>query len=193
MANEIWMVRHGQSVANNGGVATTRHCDIPLTAAGEDAAHEIALNFNRTPDLIVMSSYLRTHQSAAPLIAKYPSVPTEIWPVQEFDYLDNQKCIGTTYETRRALCMEYIARNDADWRDAPGTETFNEMVARAHEFITCARMRPENFIVVFSHGNFISAVRTILAGDAPNIKKLLTQTPPLENLGIFKIINHRTR
>ncbi len=189
MANEIWMVRHGQSVANNGGVATTRHCDIPLTAAGENAAREFALKFNRAPDLIVMSPYLRTHQSAAPLIAKYPSVPTEIWPVQEFDYLDNKKCIGTTYETRRGLCMEYIERNDADWRDGPDTETFNEMIQRARDFIARARMRQEKFIVVFSHGNFISAVRTILTDDTPNIKKLLMQTPPLENLGIFKIIN----
>ena len=103
MSNEIWVVRHAQSVANRGDVSTTLHSDIPLSPDGANAAVAFADAFDRRPDLIIVSPYLRTRQTAAPFIAKYSDVPVEFWPIQEFNYLDNQKCLGTTIDERRAM------------------------------------------------------------------------------------------
>ena len=186
MPNEIWIVRHAQSVANRGDVSTTLHSDIPLSPDGANAAAAFADAFDRHPDLIIVSPYLRTRQTAAPFIAKYSDVPVEIWPIQEFDYLDNQKCLGKTVEERRAMRDVFIARADADWRDGTNTETFNEMVGRAHAFIERLRGRDEHFIVAFSHGHFIRTLATILNGDTPTIGNILQPTSEIPNLSVFQ-------
>ncbi len=186
MANDVWVVRHAQSVANRGDVSTTLHSDIPLSTDGMAAAQLFADRFDRTPDLIIVSPYLRTRQTAAPFIEKYNTVPVEIWPIQEFDFLDNQKCLGKTVDTRRAMRDEYIARADPNWRDGPHTETFNEMVGRARDFIARVKQRPEQFIVAFSHGHFIKTLGIILDGAAPTIQDVLGAGDDIANLGIFK-------
>lgn len=186
MANKIWIVRHAQSAANRGDISTTRHCDIPLSPDGMAAAREFAEKFDRTPDLIIVSPYLRTRQTAEPFIKKYAATPVEIWPIGEFDYLDNTRCLGTTADARHAMRDEYIARADANWRDGTNTETFNEMVGRAHAFIERLRGRDEHFIVAFSHGHFIRTLATILNGDTPTIGNILQPTSEIPNLSVFK-------
>ena len=150
------------------------------------AAVAFADAFDRRPDLIIVSPYLRTRQTAAPFIAKYSDVPVEFWPIQEFNYLDNQKCLGTTIDERRAMRDAFMVRGDADWRDGDDTETFNEMVGRAHAFIERLRWRDERFIVVFSHGLFIRTLATILDGDTPTIECILQPDSEIPNLNIFK-------
>lgn len=186
MPNEIWIVRHAQSVANRGDVSTTLHSEIPLSPDGANAATAFADAFDRRPDLIIVSPYLRTRQTAAPFIAKYNDVPVEIWPIQEFNYLDNQKCLGKTVEERRVMRDVFIARGDADWRDGDNTETFNEMVGRARAFIERLRGRDECFIVAFSHGHFIRTLATILDGGTPTIENILQPNSEIPNLNIFK-------
>ena len=186
MSNEIWVVRHAQSVANRGDVSTTLHSDIPLSPDGANAAVAFADAFDRHPDLIIVSPYLRTRQTAAPFIAKYSDVPVEFWPIQEFNYLDNQKCLGKTIDERRAMRNAFMVRGDADWRDGDDTETFNEMVGRAHAFIERLRGRDERFIVAFSHGLFIRTLATILDGNTPTIEYILQPDSEIPNLNIFK-------
>lgn len=186
MSNEIWVVRHAQSVANRGDVSTTLHSDIPLSPDGATAAVAFADAFDRRPDLIIVSPYLRTRQTAAPFIAKYNDVPVEFWPIQEFNYLDNQKCLGKTIDERRAMRDAFMVRGDTDWRDGDNTETFNEMVGRAHAFIERLRGRDEQFIVAFSHGLFIRTLATILDGDTPTIEYILQPDSEIPNLNIFK-------
>lgn len=186
MANKIWIVRHAQSAANRGDISTTRHCDIPLSPDGVATAQEFADKFDRTPDLIIVSPYLRTRQTAEPFIKKYAATPVEIWPIGEFDYLDNTRCLGTTADARHAMRDEYIARADANWRDGADTETFNEFIARVHAFLDRVRARPEKFIVVFSHGHFIKALYTIMRGNTPTIENILSPNDDMENLGIYK-------
>jgi len=77
-----WLIRHGESAANAGAV-TTDPATIPLTEAGRDQARSIATTITRKPDLIVVSFYLRTQQTAEPSMRRFPDVLVETWPMQE--------------------------------------------------------------------------------------------------------------
>ncbi|WP_367161082.1 phosphoglycerate mutase family protein (plasmid) [Kozakia baliensis] len=85
----------GESAANAGG-ATFDPGDIPLSARGEAQARDLANRLTEAPDLIVHSPFLRTYQTAAPTIARYPDAPVVVWPIQEFTYLSPMRCAGTT-------------------------------------------------------------------------------------------------
>ena len=47
----------------------------------------VATDWGETPSLIVTSLFLRTQQTAAPTIERFPDVPVEVWPIEEFTYL----------------------------------------------------------------------------------------------------------
>ena len=72
--------RHGESISN-AGAATSDPASIPLTDCGRNQAEQIAQSYEARPTLIVVSSYQRTWQTAAPVIARFPEVPVEEWPV----------------------------------------------------------------------------------------------------------------
>ena len=71
----IYLVRHGESIANT-GAKTPSAKDTHLTELGKKQAREFADKITQEPDLIVISPYVRTYQTALPLIEKFPNVPT---------------------------------------------------------------------------------------------------------------------
>jgi hypothetical protein len=78
-------IRHGQSTGN-AGIPCHDLALLELTELGHKQAREVAASWTETPSLIVTSPYLRTHQTAAPTIERFPNVPVEVWPIQEFTY-----------------------------------------------------------------------------------------------------------
>jgi broad specificity phosphatase PhoE len=118
----VLLVRHAESTSNAGGRAAWRYNDIPLTAAGIRHAQSLADRITSPPGLIVTSSYIRARQTAAPLCAKFPSVPVQTWAVHEFPYLDDRLGRGTTVDQRRSLRNAFWARMDPDWREGAATE-----------------------------------------------------------------------
>lgn len=72
----------------------------------------MAASWTETPDLIVTSPYLRTQQTAAATIERFPNVPVEVWPIQEFTYLQPSRWNGT-------LSSERIPRQQARRSPAP--------------------------------------------------------------------------
>jgi broad specificity phosphatase PhoE len=51
---------------------------LELTELGWSQAREVAANWTETPSLIVTSPYLRTQQTAAPTIERFPNVPVQV-------------------------------------------------------------------------------------------------------------------
>src|SRR5262245_42062403 len=96
----VRFIRHGESLANAGGV-TSLTPSIPLTALGRSQAVELSRSFTTSPNLIVTSPYLRAQDTATPTAARFPHVPLEVWPVQEFTYLALKRCFNTTSEQRQ--------------------------------------------------------------------------------------------
>jgi len=97
---DIWLIRHAESLANIGESTSTPR-DIPLSANGLKQAEHLADTVDARPDLIILSPYDRSRQTAEPFLRSYPDVENETFNVQEFTYLSVSRCRGTRYETRK--------------------------------------------------------------------------------------------
>lgn len=183
----VYLIRHAQSEGNI-GLRTTIHSDIRLSAEGEKQAEELAAKTDFCPQLIVMSPFLRARQTAMPLCRKYPAVPTEIWPVEEFTFLDADRCNNTTPEERRPWVEAYFKRNDPDYVDGKGAESFAMLLARAEDMLTRLRALPaENTTLVITHGNFIRATMLLLTRSAPLLPAEILRLPVPENTSLTDI------
>jgi broad specificity phosphatase PhoE len=155
-SNSILMIRHAQSAAQF-GEASSDVALIPLSERGEnDAAAHISQLLK--PDLIVVSPFIRTRQTAQPLIDLYPEVPVEEWSVQEFTYLAPERCRDMTAEQRAPMVRDYWERRDPDYVDGEGAESFNQFCQRVVALIRrCQELDKRTYI--FSHTMFMQAVR----------------------------------
>ena len=155
-------IRHGQSTGNI-GLPSPDHTLIALTDLGRRQAEEVAAGWARTPDLIVVSPYLRTQQTAAPTIARFPDAPVEVWPIQEFTYLQPSRWNGTLSAERAPVIARYWAQTDPTSCDGEGAESFSALLRRAEAVLArLAAMPEESLVYLFSHGQFIQAVRVVV-------------------------------
>jgi len=150
------LVRHGESEANAGLPTETPH-SIPLTARGHEQALLLAEKFDSAPGLIVVSPFIRTRQTATPLMARFPHVPVEEWPVHEFTYLNPERYRGTTETQRGVFAHDYWLRCDPHWNDGGGAESFADLIGRIDELERRLRGSTRN-TVIFTHGYFIKAL-----------------------------------
>jgi broad specificity phosphatase PhoE len=151
------LIRHAES-EGNAGLPTNDPASIPLTDKGHEQAAELAVIFIAAPDLIVVSPYLRTQQTAAPLIARFPQVPVELWPVEEFTYLSPTKYAGTTETQRGTFAHAYWERCDPHWNDGGGAESFADLMVRIDALEARLRQHVGAEVIIFSHGYFIKAL-----------------------------------
>ena len=158
----ILLVRHGQSVANAGGAAPD-HITNPLTELGHAQAKAFAEGFDCTPTLFLHSPFLRTRQTAEPLLQRFPDVPVEEWPIHEFTYLEPTRHNGTNEAQQMPHILKYWERPDPTYLDGPGAETFTQFLDRARSAILrFAQMAHGGCVVVFTHGFMMQAIRLLL-------------------------------
>lgn len=157
----IRLVRHGQSAAN-AGAASHDHATIPLTEKGRQQARDIALSITQAPDLIIASPFLRAQDTAAAIISRFPCVPVETWPIEEFTYLEPARCVDTTVAQRKRWVDRYWADADPAYVDGEGAESFLQFAARAESFLDRLAAHPAQAVLVFSHGQFLSLVAWLI-------------------------------
>ena len=154
-------IRHGQSTGN-AGIPTHDLSLLELTELGWSQAREVAESWTETPNLIITSPYLRTQQTAAPTIERFFDVPVAVWPIQEFTYLQPSRWNGTLSSERMPVIERYWAEADPEYCDGPGAESFAMLRRRAEETLErLADMNENALVYVFSHGQFIQAVRSL--------------------------------
>lgn len=156
----VILIRHTESTANVGFKTSTPQ-DIELTDVGHQHALGLADEIHQKPDLIVTSSYIRTLQTASPLMSRFPGTPHEQWSVQEFTYLSPIRCHNTATKQRVPLAMAYWNRNDPHYNDGDGAESFAEFLGRVQSARMKIKQRAEECIILFSHCLFISALQWI--------------------------------
>jgi len=190
---EVWLIRHAESTAN-AGAATYSPEVIPLTEKGLEQAQAVANQIRKRPDLIVVSPFLRSKQTAAPLIARYTDVPVEEWNVQEFTYLAPEHCHNTTLTERKPLVDAYWSRNAPNYSDGPGAESFANLMSRVQDTLTQIKKPEDRFLVVISHGQFIRAVIWLLLHELEEMKietmaafHCFLEAVSVPNAAIFKI------
>jgi broad specificity phosphatase PhoE len=179
---KIIFVRHGQSLANSGG-KTADHDTNPLTELGRAQAKGFAERLECRPTLIITSPFLRAQQTAEPLRQRFPDVPVEEWPIQEFTFLEPSLHRNTSEVDRDPHVSTYWQRGDAAYVSGPGAESFSSFLDRAREAIRRLVDRglvsrdAGGCIVIFSHGYFMQALRLLLlfpnATDAELMKNFL--------------------
>ena len=155
-------IRHGQSTGN-AGIPSDDLGSIPLTELGWQQSGEVAASWTEAPDLIVTSPYLRTQQTAAATIARFPQAPVEVWPVQEFTYLQPSKWNGTRSAERMPVIERYWAEADPEFLDGEGAESFCVLLRRAEAALDrIAFHSTATLVYVFSHGQVIQAIRSLV-------------------------------
>ncbi|WP_051711955.1 histidine phosphatase family protein [Spirillospora albida] len=154
----VWMIRHGQS-ESNAGLPTNGPGAAPLTALGREQAARMAAAFTAPPDLIVSSPFVRARQTAEATVERFPAVPYEEWPVEEFTYLGALHGPRTTGEQRRPFAEAYWERADPAYVNDGDGESFVALIARANAFLErLAALPDEGMVAVFTHGLFMKAV-----------------------------------
>jgi broad specificity phosphatase PhoE len=157
-AGRILIVRHAQSLSNAGGV-TTDTASIPITDKGVLQAQCVAELVTERPSLIAVSGYLRTVQTAEPLVRRYPGVPVETWPMEEFTYLNEEACAGTTHAERKALRDAYWNRLDPLRVEGPGCESFAGFMRRVEWLEQKLKtLSVDETVVAFTHGFVMRAL-----------------------------------
>ncbi len=159
---KVLLIRHAESIANC-GEASSDPCSIPLSQTGHRQSEELCKKILVCPDLIILSKYLRTHQTAQPLLNAFPEARVETWDnAHEFTYLDQSRCIGMNAVQRKPLIEEYWSRNDPNYCDGGNAETFLDFLMRAADCMNAIRCRKESEILLFSHGQLILAAVMLL-------------------------------
>lgn len=151
---QFLFVRHAESEANIGSV-TDSPLSINLTSKGVEQAKQFADSFLDRPDLVITSSYVRTVQTAAPVINKYPDVPVKCLPLHEFTYLTPSLCQNTTAIDRLPMVNEYWQKCDPEYIHGAEAESFNQFIERVSRCIKSLCEIEKGHILIFTHGQVI--------------------------------------
>jgi broad specificity phosphatase PhoE len=165
----VLLIRHGES-HSNAGLRTTDPETVKLTKKGLEQAQTIPHTLKKcdlSPDLIVTSSFQRSQLTAEPTRLAFPSVPVANWPVHEFTYLSSWHRIHSTTQERRAFVNEYWDKCDPTFIDAPGSESFQQLIGRVQDALARLRQTDLDIIALFSHEQFICALLWLLRKGLP--------------------------
>jgi probable phosphoglycerate mutase len=153
----VFIVRHAQSVAN-AGERTVDPVTIPITDCGVRQARRVADLIAEKPSIVAVSRYLRSVQTGEPLAKRFPGLPLETWPIEEFTYLDPAVCAGTTYAERTALRAAYWRRCEPSYVDGPSCESFSNFISRVRQLEKTLCTRADETGVLITHGLVMKAL-----------------------------------
>lgn len=189
----IFLVRHAESKANING-KTLSHASIALSEHGHRQAQDLC---SKLPviDHVIVSKYLRTQQTAAPILEKYGLSLEVDEHLHEFSYLSERKCANTNLNDRKAWVNAYWERMDYQHRDAGDAESFEDLYLRVqafhHKLKAVAEHYAEKNLAVFSHGQFLQLLIMQIQQPRPLTKELMQQfradlvRQPIKNTEVF--------
>lgn len=152
---EVWLIRHAESTANCGSYGNQPE-DISLTATGQQQAQELSKLISKEPELIIVSPFKRTLETAQPLIKRWPNASLVVWAIQELVYLSPARFVAATPEEQRKMIANYWQRLDPFFCDGQGAESFANFIDRLIDFqLRLATNR--HFALVIGHGQFFKA------------------------------------
>jgi broad specificity phosphatase PhoE len=187
-----WLVRHGQS-ASNAGLPAVGAGNVPLTELGHRQARALAARVEQQPDLLIVSPFIRSQATAAPIRERWPLAPCETWPIHELTYLSPARCIGTTRETRQPWVETYWHACDPDYLDGNDAESFRSFMGRLEAFHHRLLALEGGLVIAVGHGQFFSGYLTGLSEGfdvTPNWMKKFRATEiarPMANCEIVEL------
>ncbi|MPS60157.1 histidine phosphatase family protein [Acinetobacter sp.] len=189
----IFLIRHAESEANING-KTLSHASIALSEHGHKQAQALCLKLPKI-DHVIVSQYLRTHQTAAPLLEKYNLTFEVDEHLHEFSYLSERKCANTNMDDRKAWVNAYWEKMDYQHKDADDAESFEDLYFRVQAFYEKLKALSDNYVqknlAVFSHGQFLQLLMMQIQQPQPISKDLMRQFrynlvyQPIRNTQVF--------
>ncbi len=189
----IFLIRHAESEANING-KTLSHASIALSENGHIQAQNLCSTLPKI-DHVMVSKYLRTQQTAAPILEKYKLDFEVDDHLHEFSYLSERKCANTNLNDRKAWVDAYWEKMDFRHRDADDAESFEDLYLRVQAFHeklkALAGSYAEKHLAVFSHGQFLQLLVMQVKQPMPLSKVLMQQfrssliRQPIRNTEIF--------
>ena len=175
---EVFFIRHGE---RKDAVEGTRARPVPeLVSLSQKGRYqsfalcaELARN-EKKPDLIVLSPFRRTLETALPAIQHFHDTPVEMWDdAGEFTYLTPSLVQGTTAAERFGYKNGYWQECNPSRKDTYA-ESFSEFVQRVRKVLDkLSALPPETRVYLFSHEQFIHTARLIAAFPKAHDKELM--------------------
>lgn len=161
MTKSIYLIRHGQSLANT-GAKSMPDATIPLTELGQEQAQTLLQRWQAqlskgslpTPTNIYQSELLRAQQTANAFATCFELTPTTEPLLNEMCCLGYSTVEGMMGKQRAPLMQHYWQTADIHYRDAPDADTFAEFMARVDGFIELTPNLKHNSLC-FGHGMWI--------------------------------------
>lgn len=187
------MIQHAASEANLNRKPFSR-ASIALNEQGHKQAQALC---SKLPEIdhVIVSQYLRTHQTAAPLLEKYNLSFEVDEHLHEFSYLSERKCANTNMDDRKAWVKAYWEKMDYQHKDADDAESFEDLYLRVQAFHEKLKALNENYVqknlAVFSHGQFLQLLMMLIQQPQPLSKDLMQQFrynlvyQPIKNTQVF--------
>ncbi len=140
----IYLIRHGQTNGNRDRIVQTP--DTPLSELGQQQAQQLALRFKNIPvTKIICSDYLRTQQTAAPLLASNQTSLSLQPLLRERNFGDLRGKAYTDIHT------DFFAEGYIP----PNGETHQQFIERVNlvwEFILTGYHNTTGSLIVMTHG-----------------------------------------
>ena len=161
----VYLVRHGESASNAGGV-TMPHALIPLTDLGRQQAIDLAGLLPGTPGRVLASPFLRAVDTARPYADRVGQV-IELEPLlQEFDMIDPALIAGMDQGQRRPVAERFWEAADPDQCMGDQAESFRAFAGRVTSFLTDGLLTVPDCTVCFGHGIWMAMAAWQLLGFA---------------------------
>lgn len=169
MAGTLWLIRHGETAWSLSGQHTSR-TDLPLTAAGEQAALRLGATLAGHRFALVLSSPLTRASRTCELAGLGEAMQSEP-NLAEWDY--------GSYEGRTSA---EIQRDRPGWSvftdGVPDGETIAQVAARAEAVIARAvTASAEGDVALFGHGHILRVLTACWLGLAPREGRCFALSP----------------
>ncbi|WP_077927244.1 histidine phosphatase family protein [Wohlfahrtiimonas populi] len=151
---KIIFARHAESEANAGGISKPNET-VELTETGLVQAQLLADEWLEKPSKIYVSKFIRTTQTAIPLMQKYDMKPLQFSGLNEFNTFGYEFVEGLTGEERLPLAIAYWEEADPNARRGETGQTYNEFCAQVEDFIPTL-FTLENNSAIVGHGLWIT-------------------------------------
>ena len=162
MNRVLYFIRHGESLANAGGISMA-HESIPLSEVGQQQAHRVAQTLAVKPTQVLVSELIRTQQTARPYCDKH-QINHQMNPLlNEFHVISHELIEGMTGEQRRPIAQAYWTQGDVNLRMGIQADTFTEFRERVDGFID-AMPTLAHHTIIFGHGIWFSLLMWRLMG-----------------------------
>ncbi len=182
MSKTVYIVRHGETDYNRMGIVQGSGVDTSLNDTGRLQAQAFYQHYQQTGFEVVLTSTLRrTHETMSPFIEQG-------LPWEQYSEI-NEICWGEHEGKKSSPEMhlqykEMIEAWEAGQLDAKlkGAESAADLQARLSAFVEALSRRPEERILVCSHGRAMRALMCLLR----NQSLQLMNTYKHANTGLYK-------